>query len=68
MPLLHFVDTGLCVYLLKWNNPETLERGEMSGQFFESYVFSEIYKSYLNSAKEPPIYSYRDKKKKSWLI
>jgi predicted AAA+ superfamily ATPase len=64
MPLLHFVDTGLCAYLLKWNNPEALERGAMSGQFFESYVFSEIYKSYLNAAKEPPIYYYRDKDKK----
>lgn len=23
--------------------------------FFESYVFSEIYKSYLNEGKEPPV-------------
>ena len=36
----------------------------MSGAFFESYVFSEIYKSYLNAGKEPPIYYYRDKDKK----
>jgi predicted AAA+ superfamily ATPase len=26
MPLLHFLDTGLCAYLLKWGNAETLER------------------------------------------
>jgi predicted AAA+ superfamily ATPase len=64
MPLLHFLDTGLCAYLLKWNNPETLEKGPMAGAFFETYVFSEIYKSYLNAAKEPPIYYYRDKDKK----
>ena len=36
----------------------------MSGAFFESYVFSEIYKSYLNAGKEPPLYYYRDKDKK----
>lgn len=36
-------------------------RGSMSGAFFESYVFSEIYKSYLNAGKEPPIFYYRDK-------
>ncbi len=63
MPLLHFLDTGLCAYLLKWGNPEALERGAMSGAFFESYVFSEIYKSYLNAGKEPPVYYYRDKDK-----
>ena len=64
MPLLHFLDTGLCAYLLKWGNAEILERGAMSGAFFESWVFSEIYKSYLNAAKEPPLFYYRDKDKK----
>ena len=64
MPLLHFLDTGLAAYLLKWDNPQSLEKGPMSGAFFESYVFSEIYKSYLNAGKEPPIYYYRDKDKK----
>lgn len=64
MPLLHFLDTGLAAYLLKWGNPEALEKGAMSGMFFESYVFSEIYKSYLNAGKEPPIFYYRDKDQK----
>ena len=27
MPLIHFLDTGLAAYLLKWGNPEALERG-----------------------------------------
>ena len=63
-PILHFLDTGLCAYLLKWGNAETLERGPMSGAFFESWVFSEIYKSYLNAGKEPPLFYYRDKDKK----
>lgn len=64
MPLLHVLDTGLAAYLLRWGNPEALERGAMSGAFFESYVFSEIYKSYLNAGKEPPIFYYRDKDQK----
>ena len=64
MPLIHFLDTGLASYLLRWGNPEALERGAMSGAFFESYVFSEIYKSYLNAGKEPPIFYYRDKDQK----
>ncbi|MCD8121900.1 MAG: ATP-binding protein [Clostridiales bacterium] len=64
MPLLHFLDTGLAAYLLRWGNPEALEKGAMSGAFFESYVFSEIYKSYLNAGKEPPVFYYRDKDKR----
>ena len=64
MPLLHFTDTGLAAYLLKWGNPEALEKGAMSGAFFESYVFSEVYKSYLNAGKEPPVFYYRDKDQK----
>ena len=63
-PIMHFLDTGLCAYLLKWGSAEVLERGVMSGAFFESWVFSEIYKSYLNDAKQPPIFYYRDKDKK----
>lgn len=63
-PLLHFLDTGLCAYLLKWGNAQTLEKGPMSGAFFESWVFSEIFKSYLNVGKEPPVFYYRDKDKK----
>jgi len=64
MPLLHFLDTGLCAFLLKWGSGETLERGAMSGAFFESYVFSEIFKSWLNAGRIPPVYYYRDKDQK----
>jgi len=63
MPLMHFLDTGLCAYLMKWGNPETLERGAMSGAFLESWVFAEIYKSYQNAGKEAPLYYYRNKEK-----
>jgi predicted AAA+ superfamily ATPase len=64
MPVMYFLDTGLCAYLLKWTDPETLERGAMSGALFETHVFAEIYKSYLNAGREPPLYYYRDKDKK----
>ena len=64
MPLLHFLDTSLAARLLKWSSPETLEAGAMSGRFFESWVFSEIYKSYLNAGLQPPVYCYRYKGQK----
>lgn len=53
VPLVHFLDTGLAAYLLKWDNPRALENGAMSGALFESYVFSDIYKSYLNAPHRP---------------
>lgn len=60
-PKLYFYDTGLCSYLAKWSSPETLESGAMNGAVLESYVVSEIFKSYYNSAKTPFAYYYRDK-------
>lgn len=63
-PKLYFLDTGLAAYLTKWNNPEVLKNGAMSGAFFESFVIAEIIKSYYNKGiLEPPLYFYRDKEK-----
>lgn len=63
-PKIYFMDTGLACYLTKWNTPETLEAGAMSGAMLETYVVSEIIKSYWHNGKEPNIYFYRDKEKK----
>lgn len=61
-PKLYFLDTGLAAYLTRWNTPDTLKNGAMAGAFFESFVLSEIIKSYYNKGiLEPPIYFYRDK-------
>ncbi len=63
-PRMYFLDTGLCAHLTRWTSPETLEAGAMSGEFFETWVVSEIYKSYLNAGQRPPLYFYRDSNKK----
>lgn len=61
-PKLYFLDTGLAAYLTRWNTPEVLEKGAMAGAFFETFVISEIIKSYLNAGIiDPPLYFYRDK-------
>ncbi len=60
-PKLYFTDTGLCSYLTEWSSPETLEAGAMSGQIFETWVVSEILKSYLHNGKPAPLFFYRDK-------
>lgn len=61
-PKLYFLDTGLAAYLTRWSSPEVLKSGAMAGAFFESFVVSEIIKSYYNAGiSDPPIYFYRDK-------
>jgi uncharacterized protein len=63
-PKLYFFDTGLCAYLTSWSSAKVLEAGAMSGAFFETYVVSEIIKSYWHNGKRAPMYYYRDKDKK----
>jgi len=61
-PKLYFLDTGLAAYLTRWNTPEVLKNGAMAGAFFETFVISEIIKSYGNNGiLEFPVYFYRDR-------
>ena len=60
MPKIYFLDTGLCAYLTGWSNKEVIKNGAMSGAFFETFVVSEIIKSYTNNGERPLIYWYRD--------
>lgn len=61
-PKLYFMDTGLACYLSFWNNAQALELSAMSGAMFETYVISEIIKSYANSGRDTRsrLYYYRD--------
>ncbi len=47
-PKLYFRDTGLAAYLTRWLTADALANGAMSGAFFETFVISEILKSYSN--------------------
>lgn len=61
-PMLYFLDTGLVSYLLKWTTKETLQNGAMSGPILETYVVSEIVKTFKNKGiNDVPMYFYRDK-------
>jgi hypothetical protein len=59
-PKLYFLDTGLVAYLCRWPSAETIQYGAMAGAFLETYVVSEIVKSYFNAGKRPDLYYYRD--------
>lgn len=65
-PKLYFRDTGLAAYLTRWLSPETLANGAMSGVFFETFVISEILKSYSNRGLDYRYFVsyYRGKDKK----
>jgi predicted AAA+ superfamily ATPase len=62
-PKLYFSDTGLCAYLCAWTSSETLSIGAMSGAILETYVVSEIIKSYIHHSEQAQFYFYRDKDK-----
>jgi predicted AAA+ superfamily ATPase len=52
------------VLYIKRHLEEALEISAMSGAFFETFVVSEIIKSFYNAGKQPPIYYYRDSEQK----
>lgn len=60
-PKLYFLDTGLAAWLTGWSSPSTLERGAMSGAFFESWVVSEVLKSWWHRGRPAPLHFYRDR-------
>lgn len=61
-PKIYFMDTGLAAYLTGYVSSETLQKSAYSGQIFETYVISEIVKSYTNNQRDPRkhLYYYRD--------
>lgn len=59
-PKMYFFDTGLAAYLCGVDSAETLERSFLKGRFFETFVFNEIRKSFMNSGIMQELYYYRD--------
>ena len=65
-PKIYFMDTGLACYLTGYMSSETLEKSAYNGAIFETYIISEIIKSYTNNGKDPRarLYYYRDTNQK----
>ncbi len=59
-PKMYFMDTGLAAYLAGWTTVPALETGASSGAFFETFVITEIIKSYYHNGKNPQISFFRD--------
>ncbi len=64
-PKLYFRDTGLVCYLTRWLTDETLAYGAMNGPIFETFVISEILKSFSNAGLDYRYFAsyYRGKDK-----
>jgi len=64
-PKLYFRDTGLACYLTRWLTADALKCSAVAGNMFETFMVSEILKSYTNEGKDYKfnIFYYRGKDK-----
>ena len=51
-PKIYFRDTGLVCYLTKWLSADALKNSAVAGNLFETFIVSEILKSYSNEGKD----------------
>lgn len=63
MPKIIFMDTGLASYLAGWKSARDMQLSEKSGHYLESYIISDIIKSYNNYGEDLDITYYRNKEK-----
>lgn len=64
-PKLFFMDTGLACYPTRWTTPDQLQNGAAAGHIFETFVISEVLKSYMNvGGNLRDVWFYRDRKKR----
>ena len=66
-PKVYFKDTGLACYLSRWLSADALKNSAVAGNMFETFIVSEILKSYTNEGKDYrfQIFYYRSKDKKA---
>ena len=64
-PKIYFRDTGLACYLTRWLTSDALKNSAVAGNMFETFVVSEILKSYSNEGRDYRfnIFYYRGKDK-----
>ncbi|MBI4690400.1 MAG: ATP-binding protein [Nitrospirae bacterium] len=60
-PKLYFLDSGLLCYLLRIREPADVLIHPLRGSIFESFVLSELYKTFSHLGQVPPLYYWRDR-------
>ena len=66
-PKIYFRDTGLACYLTRWLTADALRNSAVAGNMFETFVVSEILKTYSNAGMDYKfnIFYYRGKDKRT---
>ncbi len=64
-PKLYVTDTGIISYMCGYQTIEELKASSSAGAIFETFVVTEILKSYRHNGLEPQLFFYRDAKKQS---
>ena len=66
-PKIYFRDTGLACYLTRWLTSDALKNSAVAGNMFETFVISEILKSYSNAGENYKfsVFYYRGKDRKA---
>ena len=59
-PKIFMIDTGLIAYLLGIQSPMEMAQHPNAGSFFETFVISEIYKSWIHNGLTPDFYFLRE--------
>lgn len=63
MPKVMWMDSGLCAFLAGYDDVKSLQMSASSGHYLETYIVSEIIKSYNAVGNEAKISYFRDKEK-----
>lgn len=63
IPKIIFMDTGLACFLAGWESARELQLSSNAGHYLETFIISEIIKSYNARGIKPNISYYRDKEK-----
>ena len=63
IPKIIFMDTGLACFLAGWESAKELQLSSNAGHYLETFIVSEIIKSYNARGIKPNISYYRDKEK-----
>lgn len=61
-PKVYMTDVGLAAFLCRRTTPAELKADMNSGAFFETFVITEILKSWVHNGRVPDFYFYRDPK------
>ncbi|HOH47224.1 MAG TPA: ATP-binding protein [Candidatus Cloacimonadota bacterium] len=59
-PKLYFLDSGLACRLLRIRDASDLVNHPLKGQIFETFVVSELLKSFYNRGADAPLFFYRE--------